>query len=79
MTGMGSAFVDSAACPRGTAPPCRDPKSRPLYYGRARHLRHAREAVANAAKMVHDDSMSMGQHREVVPVRLLRTGRTVDG
>ena len=32
---------------------------------------------ANAAKMVQDDSKSMGQHREVVPVRLLSTGRTL--
>jgi hypothetical protein len=34
MTGMGKTFVDSAACPRRTAPRCRDLKSRPLYYGR---------------------------------------------
>ena len=38
MTGMGKPFVDGAACPRGTTPPCRDPKSRPLYYGHAGHL-----------------------------------------
>ena len=38
LTGMGTNFVDGAACPCGTAPPCRDPKSRPLYYGHAGHL-----------------------------------------
>ena len=38
MTGMGLNFVDGATCPRGTAPRCRDPKSRPLDYGRAGHL-----------------------------------------
>jgi uncharacterized protein YjbI with pentapeptide repeats len=37
MTGMGAALADGA-CLRGTAPPCRDPKSRPLYCGRAGHL-----------------------------------------
>jgi hypothetical protein len=30
MPGMGRNFIDGAACPLGTAPPSRDPKSRPL-------------------------------------------------
>jgi hypothetical protein len=75
MTGMGLNFVDGATCPRGTAPRCRDPKSRPLYYGRAGTFHAAtalREmAVAygprccqDTAKKVQDDSKSMSQHRE---------------
>ena len=75
MTGMGTALVDGATCPRGTAPRCRDPKSRPLCYGRAGTF-HAASALREMAvaygprysqdtdKMVQDDSKSMSQHRE---------------
>jgi uncharacterized protein YjbI with pentapeptide repeats len=58
MTGMGTNFVDSATCPRGTAPRCRDLKSCPLYYGRAghlpQHLQYARCLPADVTKMVQD-------------------------
>jgi hypothetical protein len=38
VTGIGTTFVDGATSLTGTAPRCRDPKSRPLYYGRAGHI-----------------------------------------
>jgi hypothetical protein len=65
---MGTTFVDSAACPRGTVPPCRTSILWACGH-QPQHLRYARSEVvvadAAAANMVQDDSKSMSQHREI--------------
>ena len=50
LTGMGRTLVDEmvkvVSDNHGTAPPCREPKYRPLHYGRAGRLPHSRRGAA---------------------------------